>query len=126
MASFLPHIAHRMQPRPDLSDPAAETEDRGLLIVQPPSCVLHVSSQARTLAHFALNRAMDTAGEQGVDEALPTILALARLCANLRDTFAGRPAPPPTASLRSPWGLFILRAYWLESLQRAPARAMGL
>jgi DNA-binding CsgD family transcriptional regulator len=115
MASFLPHIAHGMQPRPDLSGATAESEDRGLLIVEPPSNILHASPQARTLVHFALDRTADATGERGVDTAVLPILT--RLCGNLRDTFAGRPSPPPTASLNSPWGLFILRAYWLESLK---------
>jgi DNA-binding CsgD family transcriptional regulator len=115
MASFLPHIAHGMQSRPDLSDAAAGSEDRGLLIVQPPSHVLHVSPQARTLVHFALDRTPDTKGERGVDAGLAPVLT--RLRTNLRDTFGGRPSPPPTTSLKSPWGLFILHAYWLESLQ---------
>jgi DNA-binding CsgD family transcriptional regulator len=115
MASFLPHIAHGMQPRPDLSGATAESEDRGLLIVEPPSNILHASPQARTLVHFALDRAMDATGERGVDAAVLPVLA--RLCGNLHNTFAGRPSPPPTTSLNSPWGLFILRAYWLESLK---------
>jgi DNA-binding CsgD family transcriptional regulator len=115
MASFLPHIAHGMQSRPDLSGAAAGSEDRGLLIVQPPSHVLHVSPQARTLVHFALDRTPDSTGERGVDDALLPVLT--GLCGHLRDTFAGRPSPPPTTSLKSPWGLFILRAYWLKSLQ---------
>src|SRR6516165_9721735 len=115
MASFLPHVAHGMQSRPDLSVASVESEDRGLLIVQPPATVLHVSAQARNLAHFALDRIPDVSGERAVDAALAPMLQ--RLCANLKDTFTGVPAPPPTISLRSPWGLFMLRAYWLESLQ---------
>jgi DNA-binding CsgD family transcriptional regulator len=115
MASFLPHIAHGMRPRPDTSDATTESEDRGLLIVQPPSHVLHVSPHARSLVHFALDRTPDTKGERGVDDGLAPVLT--RLSTNLRDTFAGRPSPPPTASLKSPWGLFILRAYWLEPLR---------
>ena len=115
MASFLPHVAHGMQSRPDLSAASVESEDRGLLIVQPPATVLHVSAQARNLAHFALDRIPDVSGERAVDAALAPMLQ--RLCANLKDTFTGVPTAPPTVSLKSPWGLFTLRAYWLESLQ---------
>jgi DNA-binding CsgD family transcriptional regulator len=115
MASYLPYIAHGMQPRPALSPTAAESEERGLLIVRSPSHVLHVSPQARTLCHFALDRPADTAGEPGVDQGMLPILT--DLCARLHDAFAGRPSPPPVTSLNSPWGLFILRAYWLESMQ---------
>lgn len=115
MASFLPHIAHGMRSRPSLSDVTAESEDRGLLVVQPPADVLYASPQARSLAHFALNRTPDGQGERGLDGALLPVLS--RLSANLRDAFTGRVALPPTASLQSPWGLFTLRAYWLESLQ---------
>jgi DNA-binding CsgD family transcriptional regulator len=124
MASFLPHIAHGMQQRPDLSPATAESEDRGLLIVQSPSHVLHVSPQARTLCHFALDRPPDTVGELGVDQAMLPILT--RLSGNLRDTFSGRPSPPPTMTLKSPWGLFILRAYWLESLQSEENGLVGV
>lgn len=124
MASFLPHIAHAMQPRPKLGDGATESENRGVLIVRPPAHVLYVSPQARTLAHFALDRTPDSTGERGVDAALLPILV--RLCASLRDTFAGHPSPPPTASLTSPWGRFILRAYWLESLQAEESGLVGV
>lgn len=124
MASFLPHIAHGMQPRPDLSDAASESEERGLLIVQPPSHVLYVNPQARTLVHFALDRTPDATGERGIDEALLPILT--RLCTNLRDTFTGQPSSPPMASLNSPWGLFILRAYWLELLRPQDSGLVGV
>lgn len=115
MASLLPHVAHGMQSRPDLSVASAESEDRGLLVVQPPANVLHASSQARNLVHFALDRIPDMSGERDVDAALAPMLQ--QLCTSLRDTFTGVPTAPPAISLRSAWGLFILRAYWLESLQ---------
>ncbi|HME25930.1 MAG TPA: helix-turn-helix transcriptional regulator [Acetobacteraceae bacterium] len=124
MASFLPHIAHGMQSRPELSVATSESEDRGLLIVQPPADVLYASPQARSLAHFALNRAPDVEGERGLDAALLPVLS--RLCVNLRDAFTGRAAPPPTTSLQSPWGLFTLRAYWLESLQPQENGLVGI
>lgn len=124
MASFLPHIAHGLQPRPDLSDATSESEDRGLLIVKPPSQVLHVTQQARALVHFALDRRPDATGEHGVDGVFLPVLT--RLCCNLRDTFAGGTSPPPTISLTSPWGLFILRAYWLESLRPQEGGLVGV
>lgn len=124
MASFIPHIAHGLQPRPDLSEAAAESEDRGLLVVQPPASVLYASPHIRTLIHFALNRTAGRNGDAGVDEALRPILT--QLCANLRDAFTNRAAPPPAASLRSAWGQFILRAYWLESPGAAVSGLVGI
>jgi DNA-binding CsgD family transcriptional regulator len=113
-----------MQPRPNLLDGTAETENRGLLIVRPPAHLVYASPLARNLAHFALDRAPDGRGEHGVDERLAPVLE--RLCGNLRDAFAGRGAPPPAASLKSPWGLFLLRAYWLESLQAEEHGLVGV
>jgi DNA-binding CsgD family transcriptional regulator len=124
MASFLPYIAHGMQPRPNLLDGAAETGNRGLLIVHPPAHLVYASPLARNLAHFALDRTPDGTGERGVDERLAPVLS--QLCDNLRDAFAGRASPPPAASLRSPWGLFVLHAYWLESLQAEEHGLVGV
>ena len=124
MATFLPHIAHGMQPRPSLIGGTSETEERGLLIVRPPAHLLYASPQARSLAHFALDRTPDGTGERGVDERLLPILT--RLCGNLRDAFAGREASPPSASLKSAWGLFLLRAYWLESIEAQENGLVGV
>ena len=124
MATFLPHIAHAMQPPPNPAQGAAETENRGLLIMRPPAHLLYASPQARNLAHFALDRTPDGTGEPGVDERLLPILT--RLCGNLRDAFTGREAPPPSVSLKSAWGLFLLRAYWLESLHAQEDGLVGI
>jgi hypothetical protein len=77
-------------------------------------------ASARKLAHFALDRTPDGTGERGVDE--PLVPVLRQLCDNLRNAFDGRAAAPAAANLRSVWGLFVLRAYWLESTE---ARSTG-
>ena len=49
LASLLPHIAHGMRPRPDVPAAAAGAEDRGILIVQPPSHLQHVIPAALSI-----------------------------------------------------------------------------
>lgn len=124
MASFIPHIAHGLHSRPDLSGPAVESEDRGLLIIRPPSNVIFMSRQVHALAHFVLNLPAVLGRDDGAHAALQPILA--RLRNNLRDVFIGRAAPPPTVSLQSPWGKFVLRAYWPESPHAEEAGLVGI
>jgi DNA-binding CsgD family transcriptional regulator len=92
--------------------------------VRPPARLVYASPSARNLAHFALDRTPDGTGERGVDEPLAPVLR--QLCDNLRNAFAGRAAPPAATNLRSVWGLFVLRAYWLESTEAEEHGLVGV
>ena len=61
---------------------------------------------------MALNpRISPAAGWRGLDKAIPEV---AELCRRLSATAQGQVGhPPPALRLPSPWGEFVLRAYWL-------------
>ena len=124
MASFIPHIAHGLQSRPDFSGAAAESEGRGLLIVRPPAQVLYMSPQVSSLIHFALGTTLNGDGYGDLNEAMDPVLS--GMCANLRAASTGQTAPPPAVCLTSPWGQFMLRAYWLESPEAEESGLVGV
>jgi DNA-binding CsgD family transcriptional regulator len=92
-------------------DAFGESEDRALFVTDLDGTERHADPQARFLLTMALNpRWLPTADWRGVGDPLPEI---ARLCRTLAATANGQIGqPPPVLRLRTPWGEFVLRAYW--------------
>ena len=109
MARF---VAHGLRRATLAKDGFAEGEDRALFVADPTGVVRHADGPAQNLLMMALNpRLSPLTGWRGLDKAIPEVAELSR---RLSATASGQVGhPPPVLRLPSPWGEFVLRAYWL-------------
>jgi DNA-binding CsgD family transcriptional regulator len=105
-------IAHGMTRAAHQDDAFEDSDDRALVVVDMNGTVRHASEQARHLLMMALvPRWSPTANWRSLHQPAPEI---AHLCRTLSATAAGEIGQtPPVRRLRTPWGEFVLRAYWL-------------
>jgi DNA-binding CsgD family transcriptional regulator len=115
LAKLAPMIARGLAPPEDLQPPLANSEERGLLIVDPDGRLRLASPLARKLLFLAAYPRISpktvprTTGASAVPE-------VAELCRKLASAFADRDEaiPSPIWQHRNRWGSFIFRAYWLD------------
>jgi DNA-binding CsgD family transcriptional regulator len=101
-------LAHAMTRAPVAEAGFAESEDRGLFVVDLGGTVRGADWHARRLLEMALGL------KSGATAARP-LVEIAQLCRTLANTAKGKIGqPPPVLRLRNPFGEFVLRAYWLE------------
>jgi DNA-binding CsgD family transcriptional regulator len=108
MAGF---VAHGLTRATLAEDGFADSDDRALFVADHSGVVRHADGQAQHLLMMALNPCISPATNwRGLREAVPEI---AELCRRLLATAGGRLGqPPPVLRLPTPWGEFVLRAYW--------------
>ena len=93
-------------------DAFTETDDRALFVADRNGLVRHASREAQRLLMMALvPRWSPTANWSSWHEPAPEIAALCRSLAATANGEIGR--SPPVQRLQTPWGAFVLRAYWL-------------
>jgi DNA-binding CsgD family transcriptional regulator len=109
IAGFAAHGMTRVDAGGDTFE---SSDDRALFVADLHGAVRHAGPEAQHLLSMALNPCMSpTARLHGLDGSIPEIAALGR---TLRATATGAfGQPPPVLRLLSPWGEFVLRAYWL-------------
>jgi DNA-binding CsgD family transcriptional regulator len=105
-------VAHGMTGVDVGEDALANSDDRALFVVDLNGTARHAGPEAQRLLTMALNPYLTpTARRRGLGEPIPEIV---QLCRTLTVTASGAfGQPPPTLRLLSPWGEFLLRAYWL-------------
>lgn len=104
-------VAHGMTRARSGEDAFADSEDRALFVTDVDGTVRHAGPQARFLLTMALNpRWLPTAEWRGMRDPLPEIARLGRTLAATANGKIGQ--TPPVLRLRTPWGEFVLRAYW--------------
>jgi hypothetical protein len=97
-------------------DALTDSDNRALFIADRDGTIRHASPQARQLLIVALNprRAprLPAIEWRSLREPVPEV---AYLCRALAATAAGEIGqPPPVLRIATPFGDFVLRAYWLE------------
>jgi DNA-binding CsgD family transcriptional regulator len=105
-------VAHGLTRARMEDDAFADSEDRALFVADVDGTVQHAGKQAQRLLMMALVPRWSTrANWRSWHEPMAEI---ARLCRMLVATANGEIGqPPPVLRLRTPWGEFLLRAYWL-------------
>jgi DNA-binding CsgD family transcriptional regulator len=119
-------VAHGMTCAPVEEHAFVSNGDRALFVVDLHGIVRHAGPDAQHLLTMALNPFLSpTANRRGLGESIPEI---ARLCRTLSATARGELGhPPPALRLGSPWGEFLLRAYWFGATDGAePTRDIGI
>jgi DNA-binding CsgD family transcriptional regulator len=126
LESIVGFVAHGMS-RADLGEEAfAGIDDRALFVADLNGKVRHAGDRAQHLLMMALNpRLSPTANRRGLGKPVPEI---ARLCCALAATASGKVGQaPPILRLKTPWGEFVLRAYWLGGTDDAEqSRQIGI
>jgi DNA-binding CsgD family transcriptional regulator len=109
MAGF---VAHGMTHGAATAESMADNDDRALLVVDRAGRMQHADRQGQRLLMMAFNHQLSPVFRlRSVLEAIPEIARLAgALVATTTETISYR---PPVLRLRNPWGVFVLRAYWL-------------
>ena len=109
MAGF---VAHGMTHSAAAPESMADNDDRALLVVDRGGRMRHADRQGQRLLMMAFNHQLSRVFRlRSVLEAIPEIARLAgALVATTTETISYR---PPVLRLRNPWGVFVLRAYWL-------------
>ena len=105
--------------RADVAEDAfASSDDRALFVADLQGTVRHAGPEAQHLLTMALNPSLSpTANRLGLGGPIPEI---AQLCRILTATASGELGQfPPVLRLWSPWGEFVLRAYWFGATDGA-------
>jgi DNA-binding CsgD family transcriptional regulator len=99
-------------------DAFESSDDRALFVADLNGSVRHAGPEAQHLLSMALNPWVSpTARRRGLGESIPEIARLGRtLSATAIGAFG---QPPPVLRLLSPWGEFLLRAYWFGATDGA-------
>jgi DNA-binding CsgD family transcriptional regulator len=105
-------VAHGMTRAALGEDAFAGSDNLALFVADLNGTVLHAGIEAQHLLRMALNPVLSpTANGRVLGEPIPEIAWLGRTLAATANGELGQ--PPPVLRLRTPWGEFVLRAYWL-------------
>jgi len=115
LARMQPYLAHALAPCPqDGADEWVDSGESGLIITNRQGRPLSFSPMARRLLHLASDRRTQANAHRVPSVHLPS--ALESMCGNLTGVFAGdTTAESPTVIHSNAWGVFVFRAYWLDS-----------
>lgn len=115
LARMQPYLAHALAPCPQGEiDEWVDSGESGLIITDRLGRPVSFSPMSRRLLHLASNRRTQANARRIPHVRLPRVLE--SICGNLTEIFAGdTTAESPTVIHRNAWGVFIFRAYWLDS-----------
>jgi DNA-binding CsgD family transcriptional regulator len=112
LESLAGFVAHGMTPATVDEGVFVESGDRGLIVADRAGCVRYGSDASlRLLAMALMPRFSPSAEWRGLHGPAPEIAALRQRLAATANGEIGQ--PPPVLRLPTPWGEFVLRAYWL-------------
>lgn len=127
LENLIPYIAHALeQPRMPTNPVLEPTDDRGLVILDQSGKLRYRCPAAQrlltqigypTIGHLTSER--DEVGT-------PARQILAGLAQRLVAIFNGHTAAPPVENADTPWGRFVLRAYWLDASEEAVSGCIGV
>ncbi len=102
-----------------------DTDEEAMLVVDRFATVRHASEKARRLVLLATTSDINpaTLGAAVNDRAAQ---ALRSVCDRLEAVARGEDDAPPTLTLESKWGRYVLRAYWLDDDNRSPQALIGV
>jgi DNA-binding CsgD family transcriptional regulator len=111
LGSIAAFVAHAMTPATVGDDGFADSDDRALFVATLDGKVVHAGEQAQHLLIRALNPGWSPTSHSGdLHGPVPEVACLCRALVATANGQIGQ--PPPVLRLRTPWGEFVLRAYW--------------
>jgi DNA-binding CsgD family transcriptional regulator len=100
-----------------------DTDDEAMMVLEG-GAIRHASEKARRLLLLATTSEINSASlGAAVNERASQ--ALKQVCERLQAVGRGDDAAPPTITLESKWGRYVMRAYWLDD-DRSPRAPVGV
>jgi DNA-binding CsgD family transcriptional regulator len=122
-AQLSPYLTHALQKRPDAEITYVDSGQSSLIIANTQGEIVYLGKDAERLLTLATQLECYKAG-QPFSLCLPP--ALVKLCQNLDGIFKGEAAMPPVLTHSSPYGRFVFRGYWLDTLNREPSGLVSI
>lgn len=127
LTSVMRYISHGvaggMSPTADGAGAFQDTDDEAMLVLEA-GAIRHSSEKARRLLLLATTSEINAASlGAAVNER--AALALRHVCDRLQAVARGEDAAPPSITLESKWGRYVMRAYWLDD-DRSPRAPVGV
>jgi DNA-binding CsgD family transcriptional regulator len=115
LGELAPYFLHALEPAPAFpSSDTAATNDEAVFLCDDSGRVLARGPGAARMLLYATHAPIAPgAGGGAVLDMLPPVGR--RLCHNLREIRAGRPAPAPIARVTNAWGTFVFQAHALNT-----------
>lgn len=126
LRTLLPFVAHGIASGGNIQFPSVNDADVGVMIFDRGGRMQFASNRARHILFMYTSPGGPQEQAVGVEfQGLPEIKWLcSRLRAGTNTSFRG--IGPPVWRHENPWGRFVFRAYWLDSVARAESALIGI